>query len=91
MYICDYGNNRGVKWLLGATSGQTMIGQNESGLFVNKQGSLYISKSGNRRTIVSVSEGNGNGSAMNQFYGPSGLFVDKKRNIYVVDGPNNRV
>ena len=34
---------------------------------------------------------NGNGSAMNQFYGPSGLFVDKKKNVYVVDSPNSRV
>jgi len=40
---------------------------------------------------ITVAGGNGMGSAANQIAFPSGIYVDKNKNIYVVDLTNNRV
>jgi sugar lactone lactonase YvrE len=40
---------------------------------------------------ITVAGGNGVGNAVNQFYYPSGIFVDTIGNIYVVDEGNQRV
>jgi hypothetical protein len=40
---------------------------------------------------VTVAGGNGQGSAMNQFHQPLGLFVDDDSAVYVADSENHRV
>ncbi|CAF2064312.1 unnamed protein product [Rotaria magnacalcarata] len=45
----------------------------------------------NAKESIVVAEGNGNGTAMTQLYGPNGLFVDALGTVYVADSGNNRV
>ena len=41
--------------------------------------------------VVTVAGGNGQGSAANQLYSPSGVFVDSSGSIYVADQYNSRI
>ncbi|CAF1421686.1 unnamed protein product [Adineta steineri] len=44
-----------------------------------------------KQNAITVAGGNGYGQELNQFKGPRGIFIDKKKNIFIADGENHRV
>ena len=72
-------------------------------LFIDNAGYLYVTDWSNNRVqrfppgssittnAVTVAGGNGAGSGANQLNQPAKISVDNNKNIYVVDGGNNRV
>lgn len=70
------------------------------GVTVNKDGSVYVSDSGNHRVVkwivnatkgIIVAGGNNNGSRTDQLTIPNGIIVDENETIYVADNENHRV
>lgn len=70
------------------------------GVTVNKDGSLYVSDSGNHRVMkrmVNATQGiivagdNNTGNRTDQLTIPNGIIVDGKETIYVADNENHRV
>jgi sugar lactone lactonase YvrE len=85
----------------GAGSGLNQL-NNPYNLFMTDDNELFITDHSNHRVVkylpnatsgVVVAGGNnGNGNtALNQFNGPVGVYVDSKKNIYVSDYNNNRI
>ncbi|CAF1353463.1 unnamed protein product [Adineta steineri] len=43
------------------------------------------------QNAITVAGGNGEGQELNQLYGPAGIFIDKSKNIFIVDSENRRI
>ncbi|CAF0890073.1 unnamed protein product [Adineta steineri] len=68
--------------------------QQNSKLFINDI-SIFISNKPNlnkwEQTAITVAGGNGLGQQLNQLSSPYGIFIDKKRNIFIADYRNHRI
>jgi len=76
---------------------------NPRGVATDASGNIYVADYENHRIQkwgpeapafsngATVAGGNGQGSAMNQFYGPLGIAIDSIGNIYVTDAGNKRI
>ncbi|CAF1684769.1 unnamed protein product [Rotaria magnacalcarata] len=103
LIICDYGNQRVVRWSCrsGTTQGEILIDNiGYYGLAMDEQRYLYVSDVGKhevRRYLLGekngtiVVGGNGIGGGLNQLKAPTYLFVDRQKNVYVSDTNNHRV
>ncbi|CAF4347652.1 unnamed protein product, partial [Rotaria magnacalcarata] len=103
LIICDYGNDRVVRWSRrsGATQGEILIDNiNCWGLAMDEQRYLYVSDEGKyevrryqlgEKNGTLVAGGNGKGDGLNQLNYPTYLFVDRQQNVYVSDHNNHRV
>ncbi|CAF2052670.1 unnamed protein product, partial [Rotaria magnacalcarata] len=103
LIICDYGNQRVVRWsrCSGTTQGEILIDNIACwGLAMDDQKYIYVSDSGKhevRRYQLDenigtvVAGGNGIGYGVNQLNFPRYLFVDRQQNVYVSDRNNHRV
>ncbi|CAF1684858.1 unnamed protein product [Rotaria magnacalcarata] len=101
--ICDWGNQRVVRWSRrsGTTQGEILIANIYCyGLAMDELRYLYVSdyiKHEVRRYKLGenigtlVAGGNGQGAGLNQLNLPSYLFIDGQQNVYVSDYSNNRV
>jgi hypothetical protein len=75
----------------------------QSGLYVDKNNTIYISDTGNSRVVkyfmnstsgIVVAGGRGQGAGLNQLNTPSGIFVDEINEIgaiYICDKQNHRI
>ncbi|CAF2137147.1 unnamed protein product, partial [Rotaria magnacalcarata] len=103
LIICDFHNNRVVRWSRrsGTTQGEILIDNIDCwGLTMDDQRNLYVSdyeKHEVRRYQLGekngtlIAGGNGKGNGLNQLNVPTYLFVDGQQNVYVSDWNNNRV
>ncbi|CAF1452488.1 unnamed protein product, partial [Rotaria magnacalcarata] len=103
LIICDWGNQRVVRWSRrsGTTQGEMFINNITcSGLAMDEQRYLYVSdtekhevrryKFGEKIGTL-IAGGNRAGAGLNQLNYPTFLFVDRDRSVYVSDYYNNRV
>ncbi|CAF0876452.1 unnamed protein product [Adineta steineri] len=44
-----------------------------------------------KQYAITVAGGNGYGEKLNQLRGPAGIFIDKKKNVFIADGFNHRI
>ncbi|CAF4191053.1 unnamed protein product, partial [Adineta steineri] len=44
-----------------------------------------------KQNAITVAGGNGQGQQLNQLHGPAGIFIDKSKNIFIVDSENRRI
>ncbi|CAF5018488.1 unnamed protein product, partial [Rotaria sp. Silwood1] len=92
LIICDYSNNRVVRWpRRNGTSGETIISNiNCVGLTMDENGSLYVVDYGkdevrryrrgeSQGTVVAG--GNGSGNRLDQLNGPQYVFVDRNNSV----------
>ncbi|CAF2172094.1 unnamed protein product [Rotaria magnacalcarata] len=103
LIICDFHNNRIVRWSRrsGTTQGEILIYNiNCHGLSMDEQRNLYVTDFGKHEVRryqfgenigTLMAGGNGKGDGPNQLNGPTYLFVDRQQNVYVSDFYNNRV
>jgi sugar lactone lactonase YvrE len=101
MFICDKGNERVMRWMKNAKSGEVILSNlNCYGVTLDGEGSLYVSNldqdlilkyCANSSGSEIVAGGNGRGAALNQFNRPHFPFVDHNFNIFVPDTSNHRV
>jgi sugar lactone lactonase YvrE len=102
LVICDSGNQRVIKWILGTKTGQQVIIANIIcwGLAWDSIGDLYVSDWANHQIIrwkqvyfhrTVVAGGNGPGGAFNQLNLPRIIFVDQFGSIYIADFVNARI
>ncbi|CAF1299979.1 unnamed protein product, partial [Rotaria sordida] len=102
LIICDYSNERVVRWpLRNGTSGETIISNIDCvGLTKDENGSLYVVDNGKDEVRrygrgefqgTVVAGGNGSGNRLDQLYGPRYVFVDRNNSVYVSEGENHRV
>ncbi|CAF1591504.1 unnamed protein product, partial [Rotaria magnacalcarata] len=103
LIICDYGNQRVVRWSRrsGTTQGEILIDNIIClGLVMDEQRYLYVSdyaKHEVRRYQLGekngalVAGGNGRGGGLNQLNGPTYLVVDRDHSVYVSEYWNFRV
>ncbi|CAF4046810.1 unnamed protein product, partial [Rotaria sordida] len=103
LIICDYGNQRVIRWSRrsGTTQGEILIDNIACvGLAMDDQRYLYISdyvKHEVRRYQIGdkngtlVAGGNGGGDGLNQLNWPAYIFVDQQQTVYVADRDNHRV
>jgi len=102
LIICDYGNERVVRWSLENQNDREILIEDIScvGLMMNNKGDLFVSdyerdevkrwKKDEKQGIV-VAGGNGKGDKLNQLNAPGFIFVDREDSIYVSDCNNRRV
>jgi sugar lactone lactonase YvrE len=102
LIICDYQNQRVVRWpRRNGTSGQTIISNISCvGLTMDENGSLYVTdeakdevrryQRGESQGTV-VAGGNGNGNRLDQLSAPRYVFVDRDHSVYVSEYQNDRV
>ncbi|CAF3006379.1 unnamed protein product [Rotaria sp. Silwood2] len=102
LIICDYSNNRVVRWpRQSSTNGETIISNIRChGLTIDDVGSLYVVdfdkhevrryRMGENQGTV-VAGGNGSGNRLNQLSYPRYVFVDREYSVYVSDTSNHRV
>ncbi|CAF4236814.1 unnamed protein product, partial [Rotaria sordida] len=103
LIICDWGNDRVVRWSRrsGTTQGEILIDSISCyGLAMDDQRYLYISDSvkhevrryqiGDKNGTL-VAGGNGEGAGFNQLNFPTYIFVDQQQTVYVSDDKNHRV
>ncbi len=102
LIICDYSNQRAVRWpRRNGTSGETIISNISCmSLTMDKNGSLYVTDTdkqevrrygrGESQGTV-VAGGNGNGSRLDQLSFPVYIFVDRDHSVYASDTRNHRV
>ncbi|CAF1493173.1 unnamed protein product [Adineta ricciae] len=100
--ICDYGNQRVVRWNLhNRTAGQVLLSNGGYfGLTMDNLGYLYVTdrsrnnvqrwRMGDKYMTV-VAGGNGKGDRLDQFDQPRYISVDQDYSIYVSDWNNDRV
>ncbi|CAF4361119.1 unnamed protein product, partial [Rotaria magnacalcarata] len=103
LIICDWGNDRVVRWSRrsGATQGEILIDNIRCwGLAMDEQRYLYVSDAGKdevrryqlgEKNGTLVAGGNGEGDELNQLNSPAYLFVDRDHSVYVSDRYNHRV
>ncbi|CAF4939741.1 unnamed protein product, partial [Rotaria socialis] len=103
LIICDWGNDRVLRWSLrsGTTQGEILIDNIDCyGVAMDKQRYLYVSDVGKHevrryqlgeKNVTLVAGGNGQGDGLNQLNFPAYLFVDRQQNVYVSDNNNHRV
>ena len=106
LLICDLGNRRVVRWPRQYGEELVMVIENIDccGLTIDCYGDLYVTDcvkdevrcyklDGNYydTKYKVVAGGHGRGPALNQLDGPTYLFVDRVRTVYVSDKKNNRV
>ncbi|CAF1664519.1 unnamed protein product [Rotaria magnacalcarata] len=103
LIICDYGNQRVVRWSHRSDTTQDEILIEDiycCGLAMDDQRYLYVSdyvKNEVRRYQLGekggtlVAGGNGRGGGLNQLNGPTYLVVDRDHSVYVSEYYNNRV
>ncbi|CAF1504263.1 unnamed protein product, partial [Rotaria sordida] len=102
LIICDYANNRVVRWpRQNGTSGETIISNISCiALTMDENGSLYVVDAGKHEVRryqigdtegIVVAGGNGYGNRLDQLSTPSYVFVDRDHSVYVSDKLNNRV
>ncbi|CAF2150842.1 unnamed protein product, partial [Rotaria magnacalcarata] len=103
LIICDWGNQRVVRWSRrsGTTQGEILINNIYCwGLAMDEQRNLYVSDyvkhevrryQGCDKIGILVAGGNGQGSGFNQLNQPHYLFVDGQQNVYMSDCSNHRV
>ncbi|CAN5640189.1 hypothetical protein BH09BAC4_BH09BAC4_04380 [soil metagenome] len=117
LYVSDYDNHRVQKFppnSTSATSGSTVAGgngyggganqlANPYGMYVDKQGTIYVADEGNHRiqkfppnstsatSGSTVAGGNGEGTGANQLSNPLGVAVDGAGYVYVADTDNYRI
>ncbi|CAF4683226.1 unnamed protein product, partial [Rotaria socialis] len=103
LIICDWGNQRVVRWSRrsGTTQGEILVDNIQCyGLAMDDQRYLYVSddkKHEVRRYQLGekngtlVAGGNGEGDELNQLSYPTYLFVDRQQTVYVSDNNNHRV
>ncbi|CAF1020329.1 unnamed protein product [Rotaria sordida] len=102
MFICDYGNSRVIRWLRGASNGETFISNIScAGLMIHSDQFLYVTDFrehrvtrwhiGTNRSGEIVAGGHGQGSDFNQLSQPYYSFIDKDRSVFVADHLNNRI
>ncbi|CAF3829871.1 unnamed protein product [Rotaria sp. Silwood1] len=102
LIICDFGNNRVVRWpRRNGTNGETIIANIYcTGLTMDENESLYIAdwkKHEVRRYRIGDTEGtvvaggNGEGNRLDQLSNPEYVFVDRNHSVYVSDWGNHRV
>ena len=102
LIICDWGNQRVVRWSLENQNDRQILIEDIScyGLMMNNKGDLFVSdyernevkrwkKDEKQGTIVAG--GNGKGDELNQLNRPEHIFVDREDSIYVSDCYNHRV
>ncbi|CAF4951737.1 unnamed protein product, partial [Rotaria socialis] len=94
LIICDWGNDRVVRWSRrsGTTQGEILIDiTNCFGLAIDEQRNLYVSDVGKdevRRYQLGqtngtlVAGGNGQGDGLSQLNSPTYLFVDRDHSVY---------
>ncbi|CAF1044652.1 unnamed protein product [Adineta steineri] len=98
LYIADTYNNRIQRWLQNATSGITIVG----GIQGTASDQLYFPETVLfdkyeptwdkwKQNAITVAGGNGQGQELNQLNGPVGIFIDKKKNIFIADWMNHRI
>lgn len=102
LLICDWGNDRIVRWpRRGGSRGETIISNVVgSGIAMDYEGFVYVSdvekaevrrfKIGETQGTV-VAGGNREGHRLNQLNCPTYLFVDRDQSLYVSDRNNSRV
>lgn len=102
LIICDYGNQRLMRWSLvtGRTEEMIIAGDDCRGLAMDNRGYLYVSD-GNKQEIrryrigeqsgTIVAGGKGQGNGLNQLNHPLYIAVDDEYSIYVSDTDNARV
>jgi len=102
LIICDWGNQRVVRWSLENQNDRQILIEDIScvGLMMNNKGDLFVSdyernevkrwKKDEKQGIV-VAGGNGNGDKLNQLNYPGHIFVDREDSIYILDRANHRV
>ncbi|CAM4824815.1 unnamed protein product [Rotaria magnacalcarata] len=103
LIICDWGNQRVVRWSRrsGTTQGEILIDNIYCwGLSMDEQRHLYVSQYGKdeakryklgEKNGTIVAGGNRQGDGLNQLKSPKYLFVDRQQNVYVSDRDNHRV
>ncbi|UJR17142.1 hypothetical protein I4U23_004038 [Adineta vaga] len=105
IYVSDYNaSNRVDKWSLNTNITIAVMYVNSScyGLFVDNNNTIYCSLYNEHRVVkkwlgdngsaVIIVAGNGtNGSALNELYRPSGIFVTVNFDLYVADYGNSRI
>ncbi|CAF3646532.1 unnamed protein product [Rotaria sp. Silwood1] len=101
--ICDDNNQRVVRWSRrnDTSQGEILLDNiNCFGLAMDNQKYLYISDTRNhevRRYRIGdkngtlVAGGHGEGNGLNQFNGPTYIFIDQQHTVYVTDRNNHRV
>ncbi|CAF2121865.1 unnamed protein product, partial [Rotaria magnacalcarata] len=103
LIICDYGNQRVVRWShrSGTTQDEILIDNiNCFGLAMDEQRYVYVSNYAKHevrryqfgeKNGTLVAGGNGEGDRLNQLNMPEYLFVDRDHSVYVSDRDNHRV
>ncbi|CAF2058991.1 unnamed protein product, partial [Rotaria magnacalcarata] len=103
LIICDWGNQRVVRWSRrsGTTQGEILIDHIACyGLAMDEERNLYVSDGGKQEVRrykfgenigTLVAGGNGQGAGLNQLNYPTFLFVDRQQNVYVPEWKNHRV
>ncbi|CAF1476897.1 unnamed protein product [Adineta ricciae] len=100
--IADYGNRRVMRWFLNTNQSEILIDNIDCcRLTMDKFGFVYVSdwkkhevrrwKMGERGQGEVVAGGNGRGDQLNQFNGPTFVFVDDEQSVFVADWENHRV
>ncbi|CAF3611595.1 unnamed protein product [Rotaria socialis] len=103
LIICDWGNQRVVRWSRRSdtTQGEILIDHIACyGLAMGEERNLYVSDNGKQEVRryklgekigTLVAGGNGQGAGLNQLNYPTFLFVDQQQNVYVPEWKNHRV
>src|SRR6266700_6534312 len=76
LYVADFGNNRVLAW------------KNAFGFTKGDKADLAI---GQRDLISTAAQGPGANTLSSGLFGPTGIAVDKKGALYVIDTGNNRI
>lgn len=98
LYVAEEGNDRIVKWKVGATAGQVVAGGNNRGnrddqlniplcfAMDKKNHALVIADTGNRRVVRwTLGESVRNGETIISDIGLTGIFLDNNGDLYVCD------
>jgi len=102
LIICDYSNERVVRWpRRNGTRGEIIISNISCwGLTMDENRSLYVTDVGKHEVRryrrgesqgTLVAGGNGRGNGINQLSIPQYIFVDRNHSVYVSDYNNHRV
>ncbi|CAF0937024.1 unnamed protein product [Adineta steineri] len=69
--------------------------QQDSQSFINEISIISLEKKPKcnkwKQNGITVAGGNGKGQELNQLNRPAGIFIDKKKNVFIADNDNNRI